>query len=46
VRGLTRAGIIAAMRQRLDNTMDEERAASLREVGRIAQLRLQDLIKD
>lgn len=46
VRGLTRAGIIAAMRQRLDNTIDEERAASLREIGRIAQLRLQDLIED
>lgn len=46
VRGLTRAGIIAAMRRRLDNTIDEERAASLREIGRIAQLRLQDLIKD
>lgn len=46
VRGLTRAGIIAAMRRRLDNTIDEERAASLREIGRIAQLRLQDLIED
>ena len=46
VRGLTRAGIIAAMRRRLGNTIDEERAASLREIGRIAQLRLQDLIED
>ena len=46
VRGLTRAGIIAAMRRRLDNTIDEERAASLREIGRIAQLRLQDLVED
>ena len=46
VRGLTRAGIIGAMRRRLDNTIDEERAASLREIGRIAQLRLQDLIED
>lgn len=44
VRGLTRAGIIEAMRERLQHSPEEEHAACLRQIGRIAQFRLQDLI--
>ncbi len=44
VRGLTRADIIERMSARLANTQDQELAACMREIGRIARLRLQDMI--
>jgi 2-oxo-4-hydroxy-4-carboxy-5-ureidoimidazoline decarboxylase len=46
VRGLTRAKIIASLQQRLDNTQEQELAACMQEIGRIARFRLQDLIED
>lgn len=44
VRGLSRADIIERMSARLAHTEDQELAASLREIGRIGRLRLQDMI--
>jgi 2-oxo-4-hydroxy-4-carboxy-5-ureidoimidazoline decarboxylase len=46
VRGLTRAKIIANLQQRLDNTQEQELAACMQEIGRIARFRLQHLIED
>jgi 2-oxo-4-hydroxy-4-carboxy-5-ureidoimidazoline decarboxylase len=45
VRGLDRAGIIAAFAQRLENTRDEEMAEALRQVAKIGRLRLDALIE-
>ena len=44
VRGLTRTDIIARLEQRLANEREEEIATCLREIGRIARFRLQDLL--
>jgi len=44
VRGLSRADIIERMSARLANTEAQELAACLHEIGRIARLRLQDMI--
>ena len=44
VRGLSRADIIERMSARLANTEPQELAACLHEIGRIARLRLQDMI--
>jgi 2-oxo-4-hydroxy-4-carboxy-5-ureidoimidazoline decarboxylase len=44
VRGLTRGKIIEQMEQRLGNTPEQERAACMREIGRIARLRLDALL--
>ena len=46
VRGLTRTQIIARLEQRLAHTAEQEFSACLREIGRIAGLRLRDLIED
>jgi N-carbamoyl-L-amino-acid hydrolase len=43
-RGLTRAAIIAAFRRRLANRRDDELAEALRQVHRIAELRLNALL--
>ena len=45
VRGLERAAIIAAMRQRLCHTEAEEIVTALAEIRRIAGFRLQDLVE-
>lgn len=44
VRGHTRASILAAMEARLGNTPDEERLEALRQIDRIAEFRLQELL--
>ena len=44
VRGLTRTDIIARLEQRLGNDREQEIATCLREIGRIARFRLQDLL--
>lgn len=44
VRGLSRADIIERMSARLANSPEQELAACMREIGRIARLRLQDMI--
>ena len=44
VRGHTRASIIAAMAQRLDNEVSDEHAEALRQIARIARFRLADMI--
>ena len=41
VRGHTRASVIASMEERLRHTPDEERAEALRQIDRIASLRLE-----
>lgn len=46
VRGMHRADIISAMRQRLAHTPVQEIDAALQQIGRIAQFRLSDLITD
>lgn len=44
VRGLSRSEIITAMRRRLDNSEEDEFREALRQVGRIAELRLMERI--
>jgi 2-oxo-4-hydroxy-4-carboxy-5-ureidoimidazoline decarboxylase len=44
VREQTKASILAAMEQRVENTRADEIAAALREIEAIARLRLRDLI--
>lgn len=44
VRELSRADIIERMSGRLANSQEQELAACMREIGRIARLRLQDMI--
>ena len=39
-----KAGILAALEQRLENTVDEEFETALGEVAKIAQLRLEGMI--
>jgi 2-oxo-4-hydroxy-4-carboxy-5-ureidoimidazoline decarboxylase len=45
VRGHTRASIIAAMAQRVERSTPEEQAEALRQIERIAALRLADMIQ-
>lgn len=44
VRENTKASIFAGARQRLNNTPEAERAAALHQIGRIARLRVLDLV--
>ncbi|MEM9842552.1 MAG: 2-oxo-4-hydroxy-4-carboxy-5-ureidoimidazoline decarboxylase [Pseudomonadota bacterium] len=44
VRMTNKAGILAALEQRLENTVDEEFETALGEVAKIAQLRLEGMI--
>ena len=46
VKGHNRASVIAALEQRVQNTLEHERAVALREIGRIAGFRLADLIEE
>ncbi len=46
VKGQTRATVLEAVRQRLDESPDQERATALRQIGRIARFRLADLVTD
>lgn len=46
VRGHTRFSIIENFARRLDNSREDEMAECLRQIFRIAQLRLQDLLRD
>jgi 2-oxo-4-hydroxy-4-carboxy-5-ureidoimidazoline decarboxylase len=46
VRGLDREAILARLEARLHNAPEEERAEALRQVGRIAALRLEALIAE
>ncbi|NBB14367.1 2-oxo-4-hydroxy-4-carboxy-5-ureidoimidazoline decarboxylase [Caulobacter sp. SLTY] len=46
VKGMTRADILAAFEQRLDNDPETEFAEALRQIHRIARFRLDDLFKD
>jgi beta-ureidopropionase / N-carbamoyl-L-amino-acid hydrolase len=46
VRGHDRAAVIAALEQRVGNTIEHERAQALREIGRIAAFRLADLVAE
>jgi beta-ureidopropionase / N-carbamoyl-L-amino-acid hydrolase len=46
VRGYDRAAVIAALEQRVGNTIELERAQALREIGRIAAFRLADLVDE
>jgi OHCU decarboxylase len=43
-KGLSRLSIIAALERRLKNRRDDEIAENLRQIGRIAELRLNDLL--
>ncbi|MBB3108484.1 2-oxo-4-hydroxy-4-carboxy-5-ureidoimidazoline decarboxylase [Paenibacillus phyllosphaerae] len=45
VRGRTRADIEEAMKVRINNAVDEERAEAIRQITRITRLRLDDLIE-
>lgn len=45
VRGHTRHTIIENFEQRLDNTREQERAECLKQIFRIAQFRLEDLVR-
>jgi beta-ureidopropionase / N-carbamoyl-L-amino-acid hydrolase len=46
VKGHNRASVIAALEQRVENTVENERAVALREIGRIAGFRLADLVEE
>lgn len=46
VRGHTRASIIAAMAERLSNGIEAERDEALRQIARIAEFRLRDLLRE
>jgi OHCU decarboxylase len=46
VRGYDRASIIAAFEARVERSVDDERAENLRQIARIAALRLQSLIEE
>jgi OHCU decarboxylase len=46
VREETKAGIFEGARRRLSNTPEQERAAALHEIARIARLRVLDLIQE
>lgn len=46
VKGHNRASVIAALEQRVENTVEHERAVALREIGRIAGFRLADLVNE
>lgn len=46
VRGLTRHDILAAMQSRIDNALEQEFDTCIEQIGRIAEFRLKDLIKD
>ena len=46
VKGHHRLSVLAALEQRLQNTLEQERAAALREIGRIAAFRLAALVDD
>jgi N-carbamoyl-L-amino-acid hydrolase len=46
VKGHTRASILEALEQRAGRGLEDERAAALREIGRIARFRLAELIAD
>ncbi len=46
VKGHNRASVIAALEQRVENTVHHERAVALREIARIAGFRLVDLVDE
>jgi allantoate deiminase/N-carbamoyl-L-amino-acid hydrolase len=46
VKGHNRASVMAAMEQRIENTVEQERAVALREIARIAGFRLADLVDE
>jgi allantoate deiminase/N-carbamoyl-L-amino-acid hydrolase len=46
VKGHNRASVIAALEQRVENTVEHERAVALREIARIAGFRLADLVDE
>jgi N-carbamoyl-L-amino-acid hydrolase len=46
VKGHTRASVIAALEQRVDNTIEDERSVALSEIGRIAGFRLAELLNE
>jgi len=46
VKGQDRASVIAALEQRVGNTVEHERAVALREIGRIAEFRLAELVDE
>ncbi|PWT74763.1 MAG: OHCU decarboxylase [Proteobacteria bacterium] len=46
VRGLDRSTILERMRQRVNHSTEQEFATCLREIGRIARFRLDDLIEE
>src|SRR4030088_272449 len=46
VKGHNRASVIAALEQRVENTVEHERAVALRELARIAGFRLADLVNE
>jgi N-carbamoyl-L-amino-acid hydrolase len=46
VKGHNRASVIAALEQRIENTVEHERAVALREIARIAGFRLAELVEE
>ncbi|HEY0766994.1 MAG TPA: 2-oxo-4-hydroxy-4-carboxy-5-ureidoimidazoline decarboxylase [Steroidobacteraceae bacterium] len=46
VKGHDRTSVLAALEQRLPNTIEHERAVALREIGRIAGFRLAELVDE
>jgi allantoate deiminase/N-carbamoyl-L-amino-acid hydrolase len=46
VKGHNRASVIAALEQRVENTVEHERAVALREIARIAGFRLTELVEE
>jgi N-carbamoyl-L-amino-acid hydrolase len=46
VKGHNRASVIAALEQRVENTVEHERAVALREIARIAGFRLAELVDE
>src|SRR5207249_2092831 len=46
VKGHNRGSVIAALEQRVENTVEHERAVALREIGRIAGFRLAELVDE
>jgi len=46
IKGHDRASVIAALERRVGNTVEHERAVALREIGRIAEFRLAELVDE
>jgi 2-oxo-4-hydroxy-4-carboxy-5-ureidoimidazoline decarboxylase len=46
VKGLSRHDILAAMQQRINNPLEQEFDTCIEQIGRIAEFRLKDMIKD